>query len=359
MIGRRGLDVLVIERGDGIAAKWRHSYDRLAINTSSWFSYLPGYRLFRRYGQRWPTRDRLVAYYEEYAEHHDLKVQLNTEATRIERGTDGWSVHTTQGPIDCSYVVIATAKDHTPVIPSWPGSETYTGELIHSADYQNASRFRDQRVLVVGAGNSGSDIALDLLEGGARVQVAIRTPPHIAKRSSLGIPNDAFAVAMRHVPPPIVDRLARALRRVSLGDLSPYGLPMPEEGVASRVLRTGTIPTVDSGFVAAVKTRRIEVVAAVDGFSEREVILADGSRVTANAVIAASGYSADLEPLVGHLGVLKQNGRPKFHDSETHPDAPGMYFIGFTNPLSGNLRQLRFDAKRIARAIAQADHSAR
>lgn len=137
MLQGRGLDVLLLERGDGVGHKWRQSYDALRINTSAWFSYLPGMRI-RSSGQ-WPHRDELVAYYERYATHFGLEVELGCEVQRLERSGTGWTIQTNRGERGAHAVVVATAKDHTPVMPDWPGLATYTGEVLHSARYRNAA----------------------------------------------------------------------------------------------------------------------------------------------------------------------------------------------------------------------------
>ena len=121
----------------------------------------------------------------------------------------------------------------------------------------------------------------------------------------------------------------------------------------SNVRQRAMGPAVDPGFVKAVKSGRIDIVKAVEGFDGTEVILADDSRIQPEVVIAATGYRRGLEPLVGHLGVLASGGRPATNRERTHPDTPGLYFIGYETPLSGQLRQMRIDAKRIARAIAE------
>jgi putative flavoprotein involved in K+ transport len=95
------------------------------------------------------------------------------------------------------------------------------------------------------------------------------------------------------------------------------------------------------------------VVAAVVGFDGDKVLLDGDETIAPDAVIAATGYRRNLEPLVGHLGVLAPDGRPSVHGGQTHRNAPGLYFTGFTNPLSGMFRELRIDARRIARAIAR------
>jgi putative flavoprotein involved in K+ transport len=100
-----------------------------------------------------------------------------------------------------------------------------------------------------------------------------------------------------------------------------------------------------------VKVGEVSIVAAVVGFDGDKVQLADGSALAVDAVVAATGYRRGLDPLVGHLGVLRPNGRPLVRRGQTHPAAPNLWFSGFTNPVSGMFRELGIDAKRIARAV--------
>jgi putative flavoprotein involved in K+ transport len=144
------------------------------------------------------------------------------------------------------------------------------------------------------------------------------------------------------------------MRRLTVGDLAQYGLPEPADGLYERVLRDDSIPLVDMGFLDAVKSGQVAIVAAVTGFDREAVRLADGTTMTPDAVIAATGYRHGLAPLVGHLGVLGEDGRPTVRGPQTHSAAPNLWFSGFTNPVSGMFRELGIDAKRIARAVAKA-----
>jgi putative flavoprotein involved in K+ transport len=353
-LGRRGVEALLVDRASDVAAAWRGRYDHFRLNTSSWFSFLPG-RRFPREAGRWPSRDALVAYYEAYARDHGLRFQGETEVERIDRRPGGWRVRTSRGEIGADRVVVATGKYRTPVRPSWPGSDDFAGELVHAADYRNSRPYRGRDVLVVGSGASGFEIATQVArDGGGTVWLAIRTPPHIVRRSIGPIPIDFFAVLGRPLPVPLVDRIGKLMRRVAIGDLSAYGLPTPRDGIYTRLKRTGMVGTIDGPYVQAVKRGLVQVVPAVERVDGSDVVLADGSRLAPDAVVAATGYRRDLEPLVGHLGVLGDDGQPVVHGSSTDPVAPGLHFIGFSEPLSGNLRELRRDAKRIARTIAAA-----
>jgi putative flavoprotein involved in K+ transport len=352
MLRARGVDALVVDRADTIGDSWRHHYDRLHLHTVRWLSHLPGYHIPRRYG-KWVARDDVVRYLGEYAAHHRLPVQLGTPVTRVDRTADGWSLRSPVGDVDAAAVVVATGHNHTPRQPDWPGVDGFAGELLHASRYRNPAPFAGKSVLVVGSGNTGAEIAVDLVEGGAReVAIAIRTPPHIVLRENHGIPSLALGVLFRHLPARLFDPIAAAMRRVDLGDLSAYGLPTPKDGLYERVLRDDQIPVIDVGFVNAVKNGQITVVPGVVGFDGRYVCLDGGLDRPADVVIAATGYERGLGPLVGHLGVLDGDGRPTVRRGQTHPAAPRVWFTGYTNPISGMFRELGIDARHIARAAA-------
>ncbi|MGW5468056.1 flavin-containing monooxygenase [Streptomyces chartreusis] len=350
----RGLRAVVLEKSDRVGASWRRHYDRLRLHTTRRLSALPGLPMPRRFG-RWVTRDDVVRYLEKYAEHHDLEIVTGVEVSRVEPAPDGsgWLLRATGGrELTGAAVVVATGHNHTPRIPHWPGRDTYTGEFLHAGEYRNPAPYAGRDVLVVGIGNTGAEIAVDLVEGGAsRVRLAVRTVPHIVRRSTAGWAAQFTSILVRRLPVRLVDRLARPMAKLSVPDLAEQGLPRPDSGLYSRV-REGAIPVLDVGLIDAVRKGRIEIVAAVDAFEGEKVVLADGTRVSPDVVVAATGYVRALEDLVGHLGVLDERGRPVVRGRRTPADAPGLYFTGFTNPISGNLREMAIDAQKIAKAIA-------
>ncbi|MCB5178297.1 flavin-containing monooxygenase [Streptomyces antimicrobicus] len=351
----RGVRAVVVEKADAVGDSWRRHYDRLRLHTTRRLSALPGLAVPRRFG-RWVARADVVRYLEKYAEFHELEIVTGVEVHRVERAADGagWTLYASGGrELAASAVVVATGFNHTPRLPDWPGRDTFTGRLVHASAYRNAAPYTGQDVLVVGVGNTGAEIAVDLAEGGAaRVRLAVRTAPHIVRRSTLGWPAQRTGILVRRLPVRLVDRLGALVARISVPDLSAYGLPRPTTGLYSRV-RQGAIPVQDVGLIDAVRARRVLPVAAVEAFDGAEVVLADGSRVTADAVIAATGYVRGLEPLVGHLGVLDGRGRPTAHAPRSPAGAPGLYFVGYTNPISGMFRELALDARKLARALAR------
>ncbi|NXY99389.1 NAD(P)/FAD-dependent oxidoreductase [Streptomyces sp. BR123] len=386
----RGIRAVVVEKTDTVGSSWRGHYDRLHLHTTRRLSALPGLAVPRRFG-RWVSRDNVVRYLEKYAELHDLELVTGVEVTRIERAprtddtqgaadsgaaaqgepsgggktgrkakhkadpeSDTWLLHATGGRVLAGRaVVVATGFNHTPAVPDWPGRDTYGGQLLHARDYRNPEPYTGLDVLVVGVGNTGAEIAVDLAEGGAaRVRLAVRTAPHIVRRSTAGWPAQRSGILVRRLPVPVVDRLCALIAKASVPDLSAYGLPRPTTGLYSRV-KQGAIPVQDVGLIDAVRAGRVEPVAAVDSFDGADVVLADGSRITPDAVIAATGYRRALEGLVGHLDVLDERGRPRAHGARTLPHAPGLHFTGFTNPISGMFREMALDAEKIAKALAR------
>ena len=351
----RGIRAVVLEKSDDVGASWRRHYDRLHLHTTRRLSALPGLPMPRRFG-RWVSRDDVVRYLEKYAEHHELEIVTGVEVSRVERSADGdgWLLRASGGrELTGSAVVVATGFNHTPRIPDWPGRDGFGGEFLHAGAYRNAEPFAGRDVLVVGIGNTGAEIAVDLTEGGAsRVRLAVRTVPHIVRRSTAGWAAQYNSILVRRLPTALVDRLARTMAKVSVPDLTAHGLPRPDSGLYSRV-KQGSIPVLDVGLIDAVRQGKVEIVATVEGFEDGKVLLADGTRVSPDAVIAATGYVRALEGLVGHLDVLDDRGRPVVHGPRTPKHAPGLYFTGYTNPISGNLREMAIDAEKIAKAVAK------
>jgi putative flavoprotein involved in K+ transport len=349
MLQREGEPVTVLERSV-IAAAWRGRYDRLHLHTVRWLSALPGYRIPRAFG-KWPARDRVVDYLEGYAKRHGLEVRTGVEVHSLEPSGDGWRLATSSGAVDARRVVVATGHSNVPFLPSWPGA--FDGELVHSSDYRNAAPFRGKRIVVVGAGNSGAEIAVDLVEGGAaEVLLSVRTPPAIVRRDTFGFPSQVLGLATQRLPAGVVDWIARTLRRLSFPDLAPYGLPAPAHPYRD-FQRRHLLPILDVGIVDAVRFGRVKVVPPIASLDGADVVLEDERRVRTDVVLAATGFRTGLEPLVGGLGVLDDRGEPLVHGPDEHPNAPGLHFVGYRIVLGGGLRTAGLDAKRLARAVAR------
>src|SRR5215207_4124070 len=276
-----------------------------------------------------------------------LDTRVSTSVERIERDGEAWRLRTSTGDVAARHVIVSTGYNHTPHVPSWPGRETFSGRLLHAAEYRSPAAFRSADVLVVGPGCSGMEIAYDLATGGAgRVRLAVHTSPNILVRSAVG---PILGRLVLRLGVARADKIMRAVQRRTVGDLTPYGLPIPEEGMASRLARLGVAPAIiDKATIQAIKDRRFDVVAAVERLDGAGVELADGSRIEPDAVIAATGYRTGLEPMVGHLGVLDERGNPRVRSGEA---APGLRFVGYI-PRPGQIGRMGIEAATAADGIA-------
>ena len=349
----RGVPTSVLDAGAAVGDSWRQRYDRLHLHTPRIQSGLPGLRPPRS-GGRWLAKDDYAAYLAGCARRHGIEPELGVVAERVDRTGDGYTVSTDAGPRQAATVVVATGYQRVPVVPAWPGTENFRGELLHSSGYRSPAPYRGKRVLVVGTGNSGAEIAADLAEQDAdEVWLSCRTPPHVIRRQTGPIPTTILGIPNQYLPAGLVDPVSRQLARLTAPDLAPYGLPRPTTGLKSQFLRTSVVPLIDVGLVAQLYAGRVQVVPAVASFGADGVVLSDGRELEVDVVVAATGYRRGLEDLVGHLGVLDADGAPRVHGARTHPDAPGLHFIGMLPTMAGMLFQINRDARATARQIGR------
>jgi putative flavoprotein involved in K+ transport len=350
---RRGADAVVLERGEAIAACWRSRYAGLRLNTFRAYSHLPRSPLPRSAG-RYASRQAFVAYLEDYARNNRLDVRLGMEAQRVERDrAGGWRVISSGGEWGSRNVVMATGWDAEPSLPGWVSNSAFAGKVLHTSQLSDPAEFAGQRVLVVGAGNSGIDLAGLLVRVGAQVIVSMRTPPNIFPRDWFGFPLGPMVLMAEQFPARSVDLVGRFIQWQVYGDLSPYGIPRSPVGFMTRFRRAGVNPAVDDGFISALKSGRASVVGEVERLSRDGALLVGENELKVDSVICATGYRRGLEQLVGDLDVLDAKGVPRFRDgAPCDPAAPGLYFAGYRVALSGSIRVSAKQARRVAKAIA-------
>ena len=344
-----GLDPLVIERSDTIGSAWRTRYDSFRLHTIRWLSGLPGMPMPASLGS-WVTRDDFVGYLAGYAERFAIAPRLDTALEGLARTDDGWVLSTSQGELEAGRVVLATGACTEPHIPAWTGRDSFRRELIHSSEYRRPGPYAGRHTLVVGSGNSATEVAVDLAASGVPVELAVRTPPSILRRDFAGIPTQPLGIALRYAPATIADPLAAALRRLSIPDLSGQGLPAPKRPF-SLFRRTGTIPVLDHGFVAAVRSGAIRIRPGVSRLDGDDVVYDDGSRSSPDAVISGTGYRPGLDTVLGPLSLLDDHGLPTIGSRGGADRATGLHTVGISIRLSGQLREIGKDAQRLARSI--------
>ena len=349
-LAQRGIDVVVLDEDTALGGTWARRYDRLHLHTIRRFSGLAHFPIPRRY-PKYLSRNDVAAYLDEYARRFALRIVAGTPVRKIRSragSPGGWRAETAAGDAwDGRAVVIATGQFRQPIMPPWNGPETFAGRLVHSADYSNAAPYVGCRVLVVGAGNSGAEIATELSEhGAAYVAVSVRNPPPVVPRDPFGLPVQTTSMLLSALPPAIANRIGRATARLALGDLTRHGMPKGD----FQPYTTRRVPLIDVGFVQALKRGRVAIKPALERLTRTGAIFADGSSELFDAVIAATGFTTGLGSLIDAPGVLDDLGEPRGRSGE--PTArPGLYFIGFTHSLRGHLFEANCASRRLARNV--------
>ncbi len=339
VLKRGGRDPLVLDGANSVGATWAARYERLCLHTVRRFSGLPFYPMPRSY-PRYVPKDSYARYLADYAERMGLSIRLGERAERIHQENGEWIVETARERITTRAVIVATGRHNVPRIPRWKGMDDFAGRIIHSSEYKSGREFTGKRALVIGIGNSGAEIAADLVEQrAAHVAIAVRTTPPITSREIAGIPIQLLGMFFSRFPPRAVDRLGALLRRLGNGDLRPYGLG--EEAWGPFTARRP--PVIDVGFLVLLKAGRIEVLGDIRHFTSNGVSFADGVERAFDVVIAATGFTSGLSGFLDAPRALDERGYPR-------SDAfyPGLYFAGYSETPRGQL----FESSRGAHNLA-------
>jgi indole-3-pyruvate monooxygenase len=346
---QRGVEVLVLERAAGVGAAWRGHYERLHLHTDKRNSSLPGLP-FPREAPRYVPRAQVVEYLERYAQHFGLTVALDEAVTRIEPEGAQWAVTTPKRRVVSKHVVVATGYTRVPLVPRWPGQETFKGEVLHSSKYTNGERFKGDRVLVVGFGNSGGEIAIDLYERGARTTLSVRSAVNVIPRELLGLPILAVAALMRVFPPNVADALSKPLLALTIGDITKVGLRPQPYGPMEQIHRDGRIPLIDVGTLALLRSGDVALARGVERFDGENVVFDGGETKPFDAVVLATGYKPALEEFLPDAAELcNASGFPK----KTGTVKPGLHLCGFEVSTRGMLKEIAFEARHLAEEISR------
>ena len=347
----RGIQVRIIDRANRPGDAWYHRHPQLRLNTHRQLSALPGLDIPKAAGA-FPSRDSIIRYLDKYAHRLDAPIDYGVEVTRIERSLSGWTITTNAGDYRACHVVIATGYARVPVIPAWKGRETFAKPLLHAADFGELTDYRKRRILVVGAGNSGTDILNHLTSiETEQLWVSVRHGPVIFPVRLFGIPMQLLSPLFAVMPVRVADALLALTEFIAFGKLEKWGLCKHPQGGITRLLDSGTAPAIDNGFVASLKAGKVTVVPAIERFEENSVHLADQQTIEPDIVIAATGYHTGLQSILGHLEVLDDAGVPKIHGDEQMDAYPGLWFTGMQPRLTGFFQLAGSTARKIARAI--------
>ncbi len=348
---RAGVPCVILERSDRVGGTWHGHYERLHLHTPKAYSGLPGLPFPRDY-PRYPSRLQVIAYLEAYARHFQLQPRFGQQVTAARKANGAWEVQTRDACYEAPQLVIAAGYNREPRVPQWPGQSAFGGGVVHSSSYRNGEPYARQKVLVVGFGNSGGEIAIDLWEHGARPSLAVRSPVNVIPRDLLGIPILAFGILQSRLPARWADALNAPLLRAVVGDLTRYGLRKLPSGPTTQIRRDARIPLIDVGTIDLIKHGEVTVYPGIERFVADGVVFTDGRREQFDAVILATGYRQRVDAfLQGVAGVYDEDGKPYAGGSET--PAAGLYFCGYCVSPTGVLREIGIEARRISAAIGR------
>ena len=347
-----GLEFEMLEQSENVGNAWHHHYDRLHLHTVKQYSYLP----FMEFPEDYPTyvsRKQLTKYFEIYADKFNIHPQFGTEVTIVKKSQNGnWEVNTKSGKkLVAENIVIATGVNRIPHIPKFKGQDNFKGKIIHSRLYKNPQPFLNQRVLVIGMGNTGAEIALDLSEHDVPVYISVRSPINIVPRDLNGQPVQVTSKRLEKLPWGLGDWLGSKIRAIYFGDLKKYNIESSKMYPVVQLRETGKTPVIDIGTVAAIKAGKITVVKDIDYFTQRGVQFKNGEHIEFDQVILATGYRAKIEDLIEKGNELL--------DKHQIPKAPiadgfhkGLYFVGFDQyKLGGIFGTIFTDSEKIVEEL--------
>jgi Pyridine nucleotide-disulphide oxidoreductase len=346
---RIGLEHVVLERSKAVGASWRQHYDRLHLHTVRKYSSLP-FSPWPRGTRVYPSRDDVVGYLERYAEEHRISPRFGVDVHRVTPVRTGFAVDTSAGRLEPRFVVVATGYNGVPNQPEFPGIARFRGPVVHTSAYRNANPYAGKRTLVVGCGNSGAEIALDLAEHGIEAAMVVRGPVHVVPRDLFGRPSQETSVMLSRLPVDVRDAIVAPILRLAVGDLSRWGIVRPAIGPNRLIEDAGRIPILDVGSIAQIRSGRIRVFPAVAEVLSTAVRFVDGRTEPFDAIVLATGYRPGLDRFIsGFEAAVDERGKPRRFGAETY--VPGLFFVGFRNPPTGALREITREAPRVAAAI--------
>ena len=348
---RAGMDFMLLEKEQALAPSWRRHYERLHLHTDRAHSGLPYFPMPKSF-PRYPSREQVIEYLEAYAKAFSLAPRFGEDVLEARRSEGAWEVKTQAARYRARAVVLATGYNAAPVRPTWPGMEGYQGALLHSSEYRTGERFRGQDVLVVGFGNSGGEIAIDLFENAARPSLVVRGTVNLLPRELLGLPILTWALALSPLPPKVADALAAPLLRMAFGNLSRLGLKKAPVGPLTELGTRGRVPLIDVGTVELIRKKNIRVRPGIAGFTRSGVRFEDGTEESYQAVVLATGYQQQLGRVLRNLdGVIDGAGKAVTSGRETA--VPNLYLCGFYVAPTGMLREAGIEARRVVDGLSQ------
>jgi len=346
----KSIDYIIIEKHEQVATPWRNHYQRLHLHTSKHLSNLP-YKKFGRQIPKYPSRQQVIDYLDDYRQSFDITPVFNTEASSVYKKGDYWITETANEIFKSRFLIMATGPYGSARQVVIKGMETFPGKILHSSQYKTGKDFAGQDVLVIGFGNSACEIAIDLVEQQAKPYMSVRSPVNVIPKEVFGLSVLQLSIYMSKLPPRLADAMNAPLIRLLVGDITKLGLRKKTYGPFVEINQYQSIPLIDIGTIAHIKKGNIRIMEEVSHIEGKSVHFKNGVSKDFDAIVAGIGYYKDFSMFKGvdqtrfdDLNVSA--GKQKYFGNE------GLYFCGFWISPTGAIREIAMDAKKIAGSIA-------
>ncbi|KAI3903640.1 hypothetical protein MKW98_032294 [Papaver atlanticum] len=346
---------IILERENVYASLWKErSYDRLKLHLAKQFCHLP----HMPYPPNAPTfvpRQEFIRYIDDYVSTFNIKPKYHRSVVSAKYDTfhQKWRIEVTNtmtGEVElylAKFLVIATGENSKGYIPRVQGLEGFEGKVMHSSQYKSGAEYSGMKVLVVGCGNSGMEIAYDLSNYGASTSIVVRSRFHVLTKEMVYL----GMVLLKYLPVSCVDPLINTLSYLSYGDLSKYGIHRPAAGAFEIKAKAGRSPVIDVGTVEGIKNGLITVMPGISRIEKNNIVFDnDTKRHHFDAIVFATGYRSTVNNWLtdDHDSLLGKSGMPKNPFPNHWKGANGLYCAGLSRR---GLAGVSTDAEAIAKDI--------
>ncbi|KAM0968776.1 hypothetical protein ACFX13_017382 [Malus domestica] len=352
-LSNNGVPSLILEKSNCIASLWQQkTYDRLKLHLPKQFCELP-LMGFPEDFPRYPTKSQFISYMESYASHFSIHPKFNqaVQTAEFDSVPGFWRVKTQDSEYISKWLIVATGENAEPVVPEIVGMDKFQGPVLHTSLYKSGSDFRNQRVLVVGCGNSGMEVSLDLCRHNAIPHMVVRNTVHVLPREMFGFSTFGIAMALlKWLPLKLVDRVLLLLANFILGNTDQLGLKRPKTGPIELKNVTGKTPVLDVGALSQIKSGKIKVMEGVKEITRNGARFMNGQEKEFDSIILATGYKSNVPTWLKGCDFFTKDGMPKAPFPNCWKGSDGLYTVGFTRK---GLLGTASDAVAIAKDITQ------
>lgn len=349
----RGLDIDWFEKGSFVGGLWQidndndgaAAYESLHTNSSRPLTQYPSFPMPADWPD-YPSHELMATYFESYADAFGLweHIRFNTPVTRVQRIPAGWAV--TAGGVTREYdhVVVANGHHSAPKSPTVPGQ--YTGRIMHSHEYRSTEVFRGRRVLVVGVGNSGMDIACDASRNAETTYLSTRHGVHVLPKYALGRPIDQLSSPLTAYLPFELERaLYEGIVRIAVGRVTDRGLPAPDHRLLS------AHPTVSAELLDRLGHGEITMKPDLTRLDGTVASFTDGSDAEVDLVVLATGYRIEF-PFLDPSLLDPSDNVLRLYQRVVPPHLPGLWFVGFIQTVGSGIALFEHQSEWVADLIA-------